>query len=146
VFNRVFFQHRRKKLKIIFDASVQLPSIRTDKILLRRVLVNVLDNGVKFSLNGGELTVATDFNETQLSISVKNYGPQMSDNELAQLFKRFWQTKGGREKRIGVGLGLFSSKQIMDALGGQIQCLSTKDGGTTFMITMPLTELLNGKF
>ncbi len=132
------FNINEKKLKLILDFSAELPSIQTDKILLRRVLSNLLDNGVKFSPDGGELIVGTNFNEKQLIVFVRNSGPGMSEKQNEHIFQRFWQTKFGREKGIGSGLGLFSSKQIMDALGGRIECSSTVNGGTTFTVTMRL--------
>ena len=138
------FAIQEKKLKLILDTSDQLPAIQTDRILLQRVLSNLLDNSVKFSPKGSALIVNTDSNEKQLRISVKDSGPGMSKTQLGQIFQRFWQTEHGREKGIGLGLGLFSSKQIMNALGGQIECSSTENGGTTFTVTIGLRELLNG--
>ncbi len=84
------FSIQDKKLKLILDTSAELPSIQTDRILLRRVLSNLLDNAVKFSPKGGELTVGGTFNEEQLLISVKDAGPGMSETQMEQISQRFW--------------------------------------------------------
>jgi signal transduction histidine kinase len=137
------FNIGEKNLKLTLHTSGALQSIQTDSTLLRRVVSNLLDNGVKFSPEGGELTVFADSDEKQWRVSVTDAGPGMSEEQLEHIFQRFWQTKEGQRKGIGSGLGLFSSKMIMDALGGKIECSSNEKGGTTFTVTMQTPAVLD---
>lgn len=111
---------------------------QTDRNLLRRVLVNLLDNGLKFTPEGGQLIIGAvlEQEEQQLKISVVNSGPTMSDLQLEGMFERFWQTPQGRKYGLGTGLGLFFSRQIMDMLGGSIECNITEQNYTGFTIRL----------
>jgi signal transduction histidine kinase len=137
------FNIGEKNLKLTLHTSGALQSIQTDSTLLRRVVSNLLDNGVKFSPEGGELTVFADSDEKQWRLSVTDAGPGMSEEQLEHIFQRFWQSKEGQRKGIGSGLGLFSSKMIMDALGGKIECSSNEKSGTTFTVTMQTKAVLD---
>ncbi|MBC7998592.1 MAG: HAMP domain-containing histidine kinase [Leptolyngbya sp.] len=130
------FAIREKEVEVIFEVPDNL-IIKTDRIMLRRVLTNLLDNAVKFSPQGGQLFVQATCNQQQLGIVIKDCGPGMKETQLGKVFERFWQTRHGREASTGTGLGLFLSKQIIETLGGQIECTSIENGGTTFTISLP---------
>jgi signal transduction histidine kinase len=129
------FAIKGKKIELRFDVSDGL-TVNTDRSLLRRVLINLLDNGVKFTPEGGQLIVSAVLEQQQLKVSVVNSGPAMSDMQLEGLFERFWQTPQGRQYGLGTGLGLFLSKQIMDVLGGSIECHTIEQNYTAFTITL----------
>lgn len=130
------FAIREKKIEVIFEIPDNL-IIETDMIMLRRVLTNLLDNAVKFSPEGGQLFVQASCTQQQLKLIIKDSGPGMNKTQLAKVFKRFWQTRHGRRASTGSGLGLFLSKQIIETLGGRIECTSMENSGTTFTISLP---------
>ncbi len=134
------FGIKAKKLDLCLDIPASVPAVMSDKILLRRVLVNLLDNAVKFSPEAGKLTVGATFDERELRIYVKDSGSGMSDEQLGLIFQRFSQTRHGRAHGTGNGLGLFLSKQIMQELGGSIECTSALGRGAQFTVTIPLSR------
>ena len=77
-------------------------------------------------------------NDNQFKISIANSGAGLSDVQLEKIFQRFWQTESGRKYGIGSGMGLFVSKQIIESLGGNVVCTSTKDVCTAFIVTLKL--------
>jgi signal transduction histidine kinase len=132
------FVIKEKNIAIIYDFADGLPEVHTDRILLRRVLANLIDNAVKFTPKDGQIRVQAVCNDNQFVISVINSGAGLSDVQLEKIFQRFWQTESGRKYGIGSGMGLFVSKQIIESLGGNIVCTSTKHGCTSFIVTLKL--------
>jgi len=137
------FVIKEKKIELAIEIAAGLPEISSDKILLRRVLVNLLDNAVKFTPEGGRIFVSAAGSEHQLQLTVTNSGAGLSVLQLGRIFQRFWQTESGRQYGIGTGLGLFVSKQIIESLDGQIACTSTEHQSTTFTLT--LNQAKSGK-
>ncbi|MBA3992203.1 MAG: hypothetical protein C0469_01660 [Cyanobacteria bacterium DS2.3.42] len=132
------FATKEKEIELNIHIHDGLPLINTDRILLRRVLINLLDNAIKFTLAGGKLNVQVGLIEKSVTISIEDSGTGMTEEQIGQVFNRFWQSEKGRAYGIGTGLGLFSSKQIIEALGGDIKCTSTENVGTKFTITLDI--------
>jgi signal transduction histidine kinase len=128
------FAIREKKIELLIDVLEAPLVVNTDRSLLRRVLMNLLDNGVKFSPVSGRLMVSVSSEQQQVRVSIKDSGSGMSDSERERIFDRFWQTPCGRQYGFGSGLGLFLAKKIMEVLGGRIECSSTEQIGTEFNV------------
>ncbi len=124
---------------IQIDVSYQegLPSMHGDKMALRRVVMNLLDNGVKFTPDGGLIELSCRFSDTEFILTVEDSGPGISDTELEYLFQRFAQTERGAAYKDGIGLGLYLCRQIVEAHGGEI-FYSKGERGAKFMIKLPL--------
>lgn len=131
------FAIKTKRIELVTEFPESSWSIMTDKLLLQRLLINLLDNGVKFTPESGELKVGASYDENSVSLFIKDSGPGMTQEQTGLIFERFWQSKEGRDKGIGTGLGLFSSKQIVKALGAEIECKSLLNKGTQFTIKLP---------
>lgn len=132
------FQIERKKISLDMRVPEVLPKVRTDRMLLRRVLINLFDNAVKFTPESGSLTVSIFQEVRTISISIKDSGKGMTELEHSRIFQRFWQTPDGRENGLGTGLGLFLSKQIVSTLGGTIACASAQGKGTEFTVCLEI--------
>ncbi len=126
----------QKKITVSFEIAEGCHSLISDRILLRRVLVNLLDNAIKFTPENGQVDVSVHCVGEDVQIRVKDSGTGMANDQVLRLFERFSQTKQGRDYAAGSGLGLFVSKQIMAALSGRIECFSTPGLGTTFVVTL----------
>jgi two-component system OmpR family sensor kinase len=103
------------------------------------VLVNLLDNAVKFSVAGGRVTLRLGIEEAHAVIRVADQGPGLTRTEIPYLFDRFFRgsaARGGPTQ--GVGLGLALSKAIVSSLGGQIEAASAEGGGALFTVRLPL--------
>ncbi len=109
--------------------------IFADRNELRRVIVNLLGNAVKYTQENGEIEVKADIDNNDLRFSVKDNGEGIYKKDIPKLFKRFSQ--GTQEKRsISTGLGLYLSKQIIDAHNGKIWLESDKGKGSEFFFLL----------
>jgi CheY-like chemotaxis protein len=138
------FSNQTKKKRISFNISCKnsIPSvIKTDFVLLKRVLVNLVGNAVKFTKKGGINIslkwIQNNQNQTTLQLDIQDTGIGINQDSLTNLFKPFSQEDNSIKQNFGgTGLGLYISKQIANRLGGDITAQSTKNLGTTFTLTI----------
>jgi len=105
---------------------------------LNRVLTNILHNAVKFSSDGGDVEISLGLRDHEVQVAVKDSGQGIGEEEQKKLFQRFSQAAGGKNLGCGSGLGLYLSKQIISAHGGNIACKSHENAGSTFIVSLPL--------
>lgn len=115
-------------------------SIQADAIGMRRVLMNLLHNAVKFNNQGGTVEVTVERLEDAIELRVVDTGGGISDSDQQGLFQRFRQGVAGKRHTSGTGLGLYLSKQIVEGHHGSITCESTLGSGATFVILQPASQ------
>lgn len=131
-----------KKINVkLLLSKTQGKSMYADKNEIRRVLVNLCGNAVKFSKLDGEIIIKTDImNENDLKITVEDKGEGISKEELPQLFNRFMSFNDSGKNNIkninSTGLGLYLSKKIVEAHNGKIWVESSKGQGSKFSILL----------
>ncbi|MBY0357289.1 MAG: PAS domain-containing protein [Candidatus Obscuribacterales bacterium] len=103
---------------------------------IRRVLQNLLDNSLKFTPGGGQITVDLKQSDFMTTISVKDTGKGISDEDKPKLFQRFWQAASSGRYYASTGLGLYLCKKIVEHHGGKIWCESQVGKGSTFTFTI----------
>lgn len=128
------------------DIKLDMPSdfsmAEVDQTSIRRVLQNLIDNAIKFSETGKEVTVKAWCAGDKIYIAVKDRGPGISQEDSGKLFQRCFQGAAGKESNRGMGLGLYLCKQIVDAHKGEIKCDSEENVGSTFTVSLPACHLL----
>jgi PAS domain S-box-containing protein/excisionase family DNA binding protein len=112
-----------------------------DPLRLEQVLTNLLDNAVKYSPDGGaiDVEVSRSMDDT-LVIAIRDHGPGVPPEKRSLLFERFYQAHGNGHK-AGLGLGLYVSRQIAELHGGDITAEFPSDGGSRFVVALPLTTV-----
>jgi PAS domain S-box-containing protein len=115
----------------------ELPEIVSDEEKLRRVLTNLLDNAVKFTPAGGQVSLRAALENGSVVMTVADTGPGVPEEFRGRIFQRFGQVPGVAGKRRGTGLGLAFSKLAVDALGGEIWLEENEGGGSAFRIRLP---------
>ncbi len=124
-----------KNLPIYIEIP-QLPLIQGDRDRLMQVFSNILDNAIKFTITGEIRIKAGDENEN-VHINVSDTGIGIPEDKLEKIFNRFYHSNSSNARRYGgVGVGLWISKNIVDAHGGKIWAES-KNRGSTFHILLP---------
>ena len=122
-------------IELQIEITEELPAIWADRHRLLQVLENLIGNAIKFTPEGGRVTVAATRRPREVLFSVADTGTGIPPQSLPHVFDRFWQAE--RAERHGAGLGLPICKGIVEAHGGRIWVESTLDRGSTFFFTIP---------
>ncbi len=109
-----------------------------DELKLRRMLLNIIDNGIKYTQKGGVVTVSSSTDNGYAYITVKDNGVGISKDDLKYIFDRFYRADRSRKRESGSGLGLSISKWIAEAHKGTIEVESQLSAGSQFSIKLPL--------
>ncbi len=114
-------------------------TLRADEDLLLQLLLNLLDNAIKYTAAGGEVTVGWGMNGRQVELRVRDTGIGIPSEHLPYLFNRFYRVDQVRSHaQGGVGLGLAICRWVAEAHGGSIRVESTPDEGSVFMVSLPI--------
>ncbi len=130
---RLLASEASHELRIVLDED--LPPIRADSDRLLQVLENLVGNAIKFTPDGGTITVSATHDADEVRFSVADTGAGIPAQSLPHIFDRFWQAR--RAGSRGAGLGLAICKGIVEAHGGRIWVESTEGRGSTFSLTIP---------
>jgi len=138
---RAFDPLARKKhidLEVVIDPSApDRVAVDIDRIC-DQVLGNLLSNALKFTPEGGRVTLRASRTDDHLVIDVSDTGPGIPPDKLSQVFQRYYQV-GDEARRKGAGLGLSIALGVARAHGGNIEAESGTDGGTTFHVRLPVS-------
>src|SRR5216117_1306584 len=129
-----------KQLKIIVDVPSDLPAIRADRGRLQEALYNLLDNAMKYSHEGGEITLVARPRDQQIVLSVSDNSIGIRKDDLPRIFERFYRVDKARtpEDIRGTGLGLAIVKHIAQLHGGHVEAESELERGTTIRMLLPM--------
>ncbi|WP_257303753.1 sensor histidine kinase [Geothrix campi] len=114
-----------------------LPMIAMDAVLMEQVVVNLIDNALKYSPPGSSVDIKAWAAGKSLTLSVADQGPGIAPGEETRIFEKLVRGEAGTS-RPGAGLGLAICKGIVTAHGGQIQAVNHPQGGAQFLISLPL--------
>ncbi|MHB1457687.1 MAG: ATP-binding protein [Armatimonadota bacterium] len=133
----------KKKLKVIVDIPESLPDVSADKERLARVLINLISNAVRFTPNGGTISINAIFNyiRNTVCISIKDTGEGIPEEYHKRIFDKFFQIESNRiRSRNTSGLGLAYCKTMTEAHGGRIYLQSEPGQGSTFTLELPAIQ------
>ncbi len=122
-------------IRLEIEAGSDVPHARMDRDRVIQALTNLLDNALRFTPEGGRVTVSTSRKDGGVAFSVSDTGPGIAEQALAHLFDRFW--RGERNDRKGAGLGLAIVRGIAEAQGGSVEVESRPGEGATFTLRLP---------
>jgi len=123
-------------LSVKFDHN--LPTIAADKGSIGEVLGNLIDNAIKYSNEGGIISVYAEIEGDFLKVSVADRGIGMPSNVIENLFKKFYRSHRSRETVAGTGIGLYICKAFIESHGGFISVRSQEGVGSIFSFTLPI--------
>lgn len=122
------------KINLIVPAE-EAVFVKADELRLKQVVTNLVSNGIKYNRPGGELRVSLKTQAGRVSVLFADTGKGISPEDQKRLFEKFF--RAGATKTVkGTGLGLFITKQFMEAMSGSISVASVLEKGTTFTITL----------
>jgi two-component system sensor histidine kinase KdpD len=134
--NRMAGQFREHPLTI--ELPPDLPLIPCDGLLIEQVLRNLLENAVKYTPDGTDITLSAAADEQEVLVTVADVGPGIPPGDVERIFEKFVR---GRHAGGGVGLGLAICRGIVAAHGGRIRAENRPGGGALFSFTLPIGQL-----
>ncbi len=131
-------QAKRTSLEVDIDPDL---NVYADEKALDQILVNYLDNAIKYTPPGGHISLLAHSVNEQVSIHVIDNGPGIAPQNRTRIFERFYRVDPGRSRDMGgTGLGLSIVKHLADALGGEAGMTPVDPQGSDFWITLPLAK------
>jgi signal transduction histidine kinase len=127
-------------VEFVLDLAPGLPAIRVDRDRMTQVMLNLLDNAVKFTSRGTIALRAAPAGQGGLQIQLEDTGQGIPEQDLERIFDKFYQVAGagaGSDKPRGTGLGLTICRQIVEHSGGRIWATSVPGQGSVITITLP---------
>jgi two-component system, OmpR family, phosphate regulon sensor histidine kinase PhoR len=132
-------QAKAKSIALKIDIPQSVPKIKADEARFSQVMINLLDNAIKYSSEGGAATISAKVADNALQIDISDTGIGISESDLPRIFERFYRVDKARSRELGgTGLGLSIVKHIVSAHGGQVWVKSELGRGSTFSFTIPL--------
>jgi two-component system sensor histidine kinase KdpD len=129
----VLAQHR-----VVVDLAPDLPMLNLDVVLFEQVVVNLLDNAVKYAPPGSTVTVEGRDDKGGVVLKVLDEGPGLEPGDERRVFEKFYRASKGDRQRAGTGLGLAICRGFMEALGGTILAANRPDRpGAVFTVAFP---------
>jgi signal transduction histidine kinase len=124
-----------RKVEVVLKMKRDLPEVHVDTGQMKQVFFNLIKNAFQAMPGGGKLTVEFDADDRNVTVSIRDTGTGIPEDEFRRLFEPYRTTKAS-----GHGLGLMIVQRIVQDHGGQIEVASKKGKGTVFRIVLPLAE------
>jgi signal transduction histidine kinase len=129
-----------KGVKLVYNGPNRPARVFGNRDQLRQVLMNVIDNGIKYSKEtGGQITISVQDDQAHLRVRVSDEGIGIPEEDLPYIFDTAYRVPNSKSlRRAGTGLGLAIAKRIIEQHGGLIQVHSQVEDGTTISLNLPL--------
>lgn len=137
VVERFQSQSEKAGIHLLYRIPASLPVV-ANRDQIEQVLVNLIDNAIKYTPGGGEVTVDAEVQEHQIVVKITDTGIGIMSQDLPRLFERFYRVDKARSRQSGgTGLGLSIVKHIVETHGGSVQVESEFGRGSAFSFTLP---------
>jgi PAS domain S-box-containing protein len=138
--------HRAENIQISLDVEDDLPPVRADPNQYRQVVVNLLDNAVKYSPDGGDVRLRLERNGNSVRLSVRDTGLGIPQKEQRRIFEKFYRLDPHMRRGVGgTGLGLYIVRELVHRLEGKVWVESAEGEGSTFFVELPVAEKTRGR-
>jgi signal transduction histidine kinase len=129
-----------RKVTLTLNIHPPAPEIPADAARLKQVIVNLVDNAIRYNREGGEVVITLGCNRVRMQLSVRDTGQGIASKDIGLVFDKFYRGQVDEETEPGVGLGLSMAKEIIEAHGGDIWVQSEVGVGSNFSFSLPLLE------
>ena len=131
----------KKQLRLIKELPRQLPEVRADQNSVERILLNLVENAIKYSDERSEIRITARQQQNELCISVHDQGVGIPKEHQQRVFERFYRVDKARSRKAGgTGLGLSIVKHLVQSHGGDVWVESDPGRGSVFSFTLPLAQ------
>jgi len=130
-------------ISVTFQTPTSVAPLRCDESLLRQVLVNLVENAMKYSVEGGQVDVRLYDDPGRIRIEVTDQGLGIPPAEQERIFEKFYRLDAAMSRGVGgSGLGLFISREIITQMGGVLSVQAVEGVSSTFTVTLPRDPLI----
>lgn len=136
----IMIKGQEKNIELIFEPCDQLPPIEADYSKMKQVLLNLLNNAIKYNCQNGKVWLRTSLHGQVVQVAIQDTGVGIPPDQISRLFTKFFRASNVEDQTPGTGLGLSIARRIIEMHGGQIQVESVLNSGTTFTFTIPLKK------
>ncbi len=137
---------RQKAIQLDVKAAAEVPDVELDSQRIKEVLTNILDNAMRYTPEGGHITLSAKRADEQVEIAIQDSGPGVGAEELDKIFERFYRTESSRTREEGgSGLGFAIARSIIEKHNGRIWAESQPGQGLTVMIKLPIQQPMDQK-
>ena len=130
-----------KNLSVDCNSSKDNTLVYANPVQMRQMLDKLIDNAVKYTPNGGKITITTETEDQQVILQVRDTGKGIPSIDLPYIFDKFYRGSNVAHEVPGTGLGLAIVKSIVDNHQGRIWVNSTAGNGAVFTVVLPLAEV-----
>ena len=142
IYDAMLFEAKNHQHTLVLKADPNLPEIDADRERIEQVVVNIVSNAVKYTPNGGTITLEGFRDGSNVVFRVTDTGTGIPKEDLPRIFERFYRVDKARSReKGGTGLGLAIASEIVRLHNGTISLDSTVDVGTTVTITLPIERI-----
>lgn len=134
------FKENNTQKKFVFHSSCQQLLIEADAVKFESVITNLLSNACKYSDEGSTISCGISTNGNEVEITVSDDGVGISDMDQPLVFQRMFRAPSTAKLHEGTGLGLYLIKKYLELMKGNISLYSKQGQGTTFVVTLPISE------
>lgn len=134
-------QANERRHRIVVEAAEEQVIGQWDQVRVERTLVNLVTNAIRYSPDGGDVTLTVGSQDGEARVGVRDAGMGIPAADLPRIFDRFYRGSNAQRRIDGAGIGLASVKQIVEQHGGTITVESTEGKGATFTLHLPMVPV-----
>ena len=130
-------QAEQRGLDVHYESLGGLPEVVANPRAIDQVLINLVDNAIKYTPDGGRISIRADVEPDSVTLEIENTGPGIPSDQLERIFERFYRVDAGRSREMGgTGLGLSIVRHLVARMGGHIEAQSDPGQWTRFRLTL----------
>ena len=141
VVNSLSIEATKKGHNVILNLSETLQKVNVDKDKVEQMAMNIINNAIKYTPEGGVIEISTAYDEEGVTFTVKDNGIGIPKEDLPRIFERFYRVDKARSRELGgTGLGLSIVKQIVELHKGEVKIESELGKGTVVTVQLPYSK------
>jgi two-component system sensor histidine kinase VicK len=135
--------HAPPSVTLTINTNGELPQVAADLDKVRQVLVNLVENAIKYSPDGGKVEVGADTHDDFVRFHVRDEGLGVAADEQERIFEKFYRADPQMTRGVGgTGLGLYICRELIDRMGGRIWVEPNEKKGSTFFFELRTADVL----
>jgi signal transduction histidine kinase len=142
--SEMLYVAKDKNVEISINSDLDNENIIADRVQIKRVIMNLLSNGIKYAFKNSTLNLSVCENESQINFSFENQSPYIPKEKQKSIFAQY-VSYASAHNELGIGLGLYASKKIIEAHNGIIYMESFPENRNIFGFTIPRHEIFNNE-